>query len=61
MDEKRKLIVIEKSDEELTKVSKEQAEQKISHPNQTNPILKKLMNFKNSKIGDKLTVKDLLR
>lgn len=59
MDEKRKLTVIEKTDAKVeeTEVSQPQ----FSHPNQTNPIYKKLMNFKNSKVGAKLSIKDLLR
>lgn len=61
MDEKIKLKVIEKTQDALDDVVKEQTKPKFSHPNQTNPILKKLMNFKNSKIGNKFSVKDLLR
>lgn len=61
MDEKRKFTVIEKTDEMLDEVTEKQIEPKFSHPNQTNPIYKKLMNFKNSKIGDKLSVKNILK
>lgn len=61
MDEKKRLKVIEKIDNELDVTAEEQVKPKISHPNQTNPIYKKLMNFKNSKIGEKLSVKDLLK
>lgn len=61
MDEKqRKLKVIERT-EELGEVVKEPVVPKFTHPNQTNPIYKKLMNFKNSKIGAKFSIKDLLR
>lgn len=61
MDEKRKLKVIEKIDEVLDNAVEEQVKPKISHPNQTNPIYKNLAKFNNAKIGEKLSVKDLLR
>lgn len=61
MDEKRILKVIESTDIQLDEAVREPVKPKFSHPNQTNPILKKLMNFKNSKVGDKLSIKDLLR
>lgn len=61
MDEKRKLKVIEKIDETLDNAVEEQVKPKISHPNQTNPIYKNLAKFNNAKIGEKLSVKDLLR
>lgn len=61
MDEKRKLKVIEKTDEALDDVAKKQVESKVSHPNQTNPIYKNLAKFCNSRIGEKLSMKDLLR
>jgi hypothetical protein len=66
MDEnKRKLIVIEKTQTELEQSTEEQVKPKVSRPNQTNPIdtpvLRNLAKFHNAKIGDKLTVKDLLR
>lgn len=60
MDEKKKLKIVEKIDEEFNTVE-EKIKPEISHPNQTNPIYKKLMTFKNSKIGEKLSVKDLLK
>lgn len=60
MDEKkRKLTVIEKTNEELKEET--QPKPKISHPNQTNPIYKNLAKFNNAKIGDKLSIKDLLK
>lgn len=62
MDEKRKLRLIEKTE---TQVIEEKAERKISHqnshPGQTNPIYKNLAKFINSKIGDKLSIRDLLK
>lgn len=58
MDEKKRILkVMEKVEAEL----KKEFEPKVSHPNQTNPIYRKLMNFKNAKIGDKWSIKDLLR
>lgn len=61
MDEKRKLKVIDRTDDVLDEVVEEQSKPKIQHPNQTNPIYKNLAKFINSQIGDKLSVKDLLR
>jgi len=60
MDEKRKLKVIEKTQEVLD-VVEEQVKPKISHPNQSNPIYNKLAKFCNEKIGEKFSIKDLLR
>lgn len=58
MDEKKRILkVLEKIETEL----KEEFKPKIEHPHQTNPIYKKLINFKNAKIGDKWSIKDLLR
>lgn len=62
MDEKKRILrVIEKTDCELNEEVQEQVKPQFSHPNQTNPIYKKLMNFKNSKVGAKFSIKDLLR
>lgn len=60
MDEKKvlKLKVIDKVDEI---VEKQQSTKKVSHSNQTNPIYKNLAKFSNAKIGDKWTIRDLLR
>lgn len=62
MDEKRKLRLLDKTE---TQIADEQAEKKverkISHPGQTNPIYKNLAKFINSKIGDKLSIRDLLK
>lgn len=58
MDEKKRILkVLDRVETELKKEFKPQ----ISHPNQTNPILRKLANFTNAKIGDKWSIKDLLR
>lgn len=61
MDEKRKLKVLEKTDKILEEKIEEQASSKILRPNQTNPIYKNLANFSNAKIGDKWSIRDLLR
>lgn len=58
MDEKKRILkVLDRVEKEL----KEEFEPKISYPNQTNPILRKLAKFTNAKIGDKWSIKDLLR
>lgn len=62
MDEKKIILrVIEKPQDLVEQELKEQTKPKFSHPNQTNPIYKKLMQFHNEKIGDKWSIKDLLR
>ena len=63
MDEQNilKLRVLERTEQMLDNVVEEQVKPKMVHPNQTNPIYKNLMKFHNSKIGDKFSVKDLLR
>lgn len=63
MDEKTflKLRVLERTEEMLNEVVEEQVKPKFSHPNQSNPIYKNLMKFHNSKIGEKFSVRDLLR
>lgn len=61
MDEKRILKVVEKTEVFDEVAEEQQVKPKIEHPNQTNPIYKKLMNFKNAKIGDKWSIKDLLK
>lgn len=63
MDEKRnlELMLLENIEDVF---GKKQASEKVVRQNQTNPqtspIYKKLMSFKNSKIG-KFSVKDLLK
>lgn len=58
MDEKKPILrVIEREETEL----KQEVKPSISRPNQTNPIYKKLMKFCNEKIGEKFSIKDLLR
>lgn len=58
MDEKKRILrVIDKPETEL----KEEIKPAISHPNQTNPIYKKLAKFCNEKIGEKFSIRDLLR
>lgn len=63
MDEKNilKLRVLEKTEQMLDEIVEEQVKPKFSHPNQSNPIYKKMLEFHNSKIGEKFSVKDLLR
>ncbi len=61
MDEKRKLKVLEKPTETETEVHATPKKPKFSHMNQTNPIYKHLGRFVNAKIGDKFSIKDLLR
>lgn len=61
MDEKKKLKVLDRTIETLDEIAQEQVKPKIVHPNQTNPIYKNLAKFNNSKIGEKLSVKDILR
>lgn len=61
MNEKRKLTVIERTEETVEEKTEQKVAPKISHPGQSNPIYKNLAKFENAKIGDKLTVKDLLR
>jgi hypothetical protein len=69
MDEKnflqKNLRVLEKTKEMLEREAKNQAASSSAHITQgaghTNPISKKMMKFHNEKIGDKLSVKDLLR
>lgn len=62
MDEKKRILrVIEKTEAVVEETAETTVTPKISHPNQTNPIFKKLAQFTNSKIGDKLSIKDLLK
>lgn len=62
MDEKKRILkVLEKPDTEVDKTPQDVVLPKVSHKNQTSPIKSKLMQFCNSKIGDKFSLKDLLR
>jgi len=62
MDEKiRHLKVLEKMDEKLDGIVEEQIKPKVVYPNQTNPIYKNLAKFCNVKIGDKWSIRDLLK
>lgn len=61
MDEKRILKVLEKPTETESEVHETPEKPKFSHMNQTNPIYKHLGKFINAKIGDKLSIKDLLK
>lgn len=58
MDENKRILkVVENVGTEL----KEEIKPAVLHPNQTNPIFKKLAKFCNAKIGDKFSIRDLLR
>ena len=62
MDEKKRILkVLEKPDTEVEKTPNNIVSTKIPHQNQTSPIKSKLMQFCNSKIGEKFSLKDLLR
>ena len=67
MDEKNilRLKVLERMEQMLDNVVEEQVKPNIAHPNQSNPlarpIYKNLAKFHNEKIGEKFSVKDLLR
>jgi len=61
MDEKKRILRVLDLPEKTAEIVEEQVEPKISHPHQTNPIYKKLADFHNEKIGDKWSIKDLLR
>ncbi len=58
MDEKKPILrVIEREETELVQETKPI----VSRPNQTSPIYKKLVKFCNEKIGEKFSIRDLLR
>ena len=61
MDENKilKLRVIERTEKMLDEAVEKQAKPRVTHPNQTNPIHKKMLQFHNEKIGEKFSVKDL--
>ena len=65
MDEKKKLKVLDRTVEKLDEIVEEQVKPQVTHQNSpinhTNPIYKNLAKFNNSKIGEKLSVKDILR
>ncbi len=65
MDEKKKLKVLDRTVEKLDEIVEEQIKPQIKHQNspinQTNPIYKNLAKFNNSKVGEKLSIKDILR
>lgn len=61
MDEKNilKLKVLDRTEEMLDDLVEEKIKPHFEYANQSNPIYKKMMQFHNSKIGDKFSVKDL--
>ena len=61
MDEKKRILKVLEKSEEVTEIADEQTQSKTVHSNQTNPIYKKLAQFNNVKIGDKWSIKDLLK
>lgn len=62
MDEKKRILrVIEKTETTVDETVEKSITPRISYPNQTNPIYKNLAKFVNAKIGDKWSIKDLLR
>lgn len=62
MDEKIKhLRLLDAIEEQLETTDEKQIKPKLEHPNQSNPIYKNLAKFNNEKIGDKWSIKDLLR
>ena len=63
MDESKfvKLRILERTEDMLNEAVEQKVTPKFTHPNQTNPIYKNMMKFHNQKVGDKFSVKDLLR
>jgi hypothetical protein len=59
--DKRILKVLDKVEIELKESLEKEYKPNISHPHQTNPIYKNLAKFANEKIGNKFSIKDLLR
>lgn len=58
MNEKKTILrVIQREETELT----QDVKPIVPRPNQTNPIYKKLVKFCNEKIGEKFSLRDLLR
>lgn len=57
MDEKKPILRVIEQETELI----EEVKPSISCLNQTNPIYKKLAKFCNEKIGEKFSIRDLLR
>lgn len=62
MDENKRILrIIEKTEDVTEEVKTEVTKPKFAHPNQTSPIYKKMAMFRNAKVGDKWSIKDLLR
>lgn len=61
MDEKKRILKMIEKPEEMKVDEVIEKLPKISHPNQTNPIYKNMAKFANEKIGEKFSIKDLLR
>lgn len=61
MDEQKRILKVLEKPTELSETVQEQPKQKFAHPNQSDPIYKKWAKFSNIKIGDKWSIRDLLR
>lgn len=63
MDESKylRLKVLERTQELLDEAAKEPVKPKLVHPNQSNPIYNNMVKFHYEKIGEKFSVRDLLR
>lgn len=62
MDDKQKISkILERVETELNEYVEKEIESKAMRSNHTNPIYRKLATFHNEKIGDKWSIKDLLR
>jgi hypothetical protein len=62
MDEKQRILkVLEKVETELKQSFGSAHEDAVKQARLSNPIYKNLAKFTNSKIGEKLSIKDLLR
>ncbi len=61
MNEKEiRLTLVEKIEKELDEKLSQGVEPHFAHPNQTNPILRKMVEFNNQK-SEKFSIKDLLK
>lgn len=61
MDENKRILRVIEKTQDVTEEQKEVTKPKFAHPNQTNPIYKKMATFHNEKVGDKWSINDLLR
>ena len=61
MDEKKRDLRVIENKEAVENNTTAEQKHGFSHPNQPNPIYKNLAKFHNEKIGEKFSIKDLLR